>query len=596
MFVVATAGHVDHGKSTLVRALTGQNPDRWAEERRRGLTIDLGFASTTLPDGQTTAFVDVPGHRRFVPNMLAGVGPVPAVLFVVAADDGWMPQSQEHLDALAALGVRHGVLAITRSDLFEPDFALAEARAALASTELAQMPAVAVSATTGEGVDDVRAALMRLGRQLPAPDPGADVRLWVDRSFTIDGAGTVVTGTLGAGTLRVGDVLTLGSRGREVVVRGLQSLGHDRAEVAAAARVAVNLRGVASADAPRGAALLSPGRWRETDSVDVRLDVVGASRDFDVDGLPSRVVVHCGSAAVPARVRPLGERCARLALSAPLPVRLGDRLILRDPAAQRIPAGAVVLDLAPPPLRRRGDARRRAAVLATSPREPELADLLRRRGYARADDLRAWGVTGVPHANAHGGWLIDPGRAADLAGRLVDLVHAHARRDPLARGLPAAAARRALGLPDPRLVDAVLADPHAAALVTADGLIAAADADHALPATVAAAVDRLHERFRAAPFAAPTADELAELGLGRRELASCAREGALTEIGPGVWLGPDAVESAVIALRSLPSPFTPSQARERLDTSRRVVMPLLEMLGRRGLTHRDGNGGHAVAR
>lgn len=187
MFVVATAGHVDHGKSTLVRALTGEEPDRWDEERRRGLTIDLGYASTTLGDGRTVAFVDVPGHRRFVPNMLAGIGPVPAVMFVVAADDGWMPQSAEHLDALAALRVRHGILVITRSDLLDPELALAEAREEMAGTPLADIPAVCVSAVTGEGMDALRAELARLGSVLPPPDRDADVRLWVDRAFTIGG-------------------------------------------------------------------------------------------------------------------------------------------------------------------------------------------------------------------------------------------------------------------------------------------------------------------------------------------------------------------------------------------------------------------------
>src|SRR3712207_3930312 len=191
MHVLATAGHVDHGKSTLVRALTGMEPDRWAEERRRGTTIDLGFAWTTLPSGRTVAFVDVPGHERFVGTMLAGVGPVPAVLLVVAADEGWMPQSAEHVDALSALGVREGLLVISRSDLMEPDLALADAREHLAGTPLADVPAVAVSAATGAGMPALRRALDDLVARLPAPDPGADVRLWVDRAFTIRGAGTV---------------------------------------------------------------------------------------------------------------------------------------------------------------------------------------------------------------------------------------------------------------------------------------------------------------------------------------------------------------------------------------------------------------------
>ena len=274
MQVVATAGHVDHGKSTLVRALTGMEPDRWAEERRRGMTIDLGFAWTTLDGGVEVAFVDVPGHERFVTTMLAGVGPVPAVLLVVAADEGWMPQSAEHVDALTALGVRHGLLVVTRSDLMEPELARDEARAHLAGTPLADIPAVCVSAATGDGMGTLQAALADLAASLPVPDPKADIRLWVDRAFTIRGAGTVVTGTLPAGTLRVDDELELVVAERapdRVTVRGLQSLGEPHGRVAGVARVAVNLRGVPREAVARGDVLLTPGRWRPTAELDVRL-------------------------------------------------------------------------------------------------------------------------------------------------------------------------------------------------------------------------------------------------------------------------------------------------------------------------------------
>ena len=195
MQVIATAGHVDHGKSALVRALTGMEPDRWAEERSRGMTIDLGFAWLTLPSGEQLAFVDVPGHERFVPNMLAGVGPVPGVLFVVAADEGWMPQSAEHLAVLDALRIRHGLLAVTRSDLADPGPALAQAAAEIAATSLGAVESVAVSAVTGAGLPELRAALARMAAALPGPDPGAAVRVWVDRAFSITGSGTVVTGT-----------------------------------------------------------------------------------------------------------------------------------------------------------------------------------------------------------------------------------------------------------------------------------------------------------------------------------------------------------------------------------------------------------------
>ncbi len=271
MQVIATAGHVDHGKSALVRALTGMEPDRWAEERRRGLTIDLGFGWTTLPGGERVAFVDVPGHERFVPNMLAGVGPVPAVLFVVAADGGWMPQSAEHLAAVDAVGIRHGLLAVTRCDLADPGPATRQALGWLSRTSLGAVPAVAVSAVTGAGLPELRDALARLVAALPVPDPAAPVRLWVDRSFSIRGAGTVVTGTLPAGTLTTGQELLLTPSLRPARIRGLESMNEPVTSATGVTRVAVNLRGV-PADVPaRGMALTEAGRWTLTRLLDVRL-------------------------------------------------------------------------------------------------------------------------------------------------------------------------------------------------------------------------------------------------------------------------------------------------------------------------------------
>ncbi|TMR19450.1 GTP-binding protein [Nonomuraea zeae] len=327
MYVIATAGHVDHGKSTLVRALTGIEPDRWAEERRRGMTIDLGFAWTTLPSGRRLAFVDVPGHERFVTNMLAGLGPVPAVMFVLAADQGWQAQSQEHWEAIEALGVDRGLLVVTRCDLMDPAPALEQARARIS------WPALTVSGGTGAGLDELRRGLDLLVSSLPAPDAGAPVRLWIDRAFTIKGAGTVVTGTLAAGTIRTGDLLVLDDE--RVRVKGLQVTGEPVDEVTATARVAVNLRGVERERAARGKALLAPDAWLTTGVVDARTDAragasgaprqagahVDARMDARVDGrgevrvapwrvdggpVPREAVLHIGSASVPVRLRPLG--------------------------------------------------------------------------------------------------------------------------------------------------------------------------------------------------------------------------------------------------------------------------------------------------
>src|SRR3954451_22284078 len=238
--VVATAGHVDHGKSTLVRELTGQEPDRLEEEHRRGLSIELGYCWTSLDDVGEVAFVDVPGHERFLSTTLSGIGPVPAAMLVVAADDPWMPQAAEHLAALDAFGVRVGVLVVTRSDLADPAPALSHARAEVDRTSLSGCPAVTVSGRTGEGLDELRAVLAPVLAREPA-DPDADVRLWVDRVFSVAGAGTVVTGTLPGGTLRPGDDLAFGPD--LVRVRGLESLGRARSEVSGPARVALRLGG-----------------------------------------------------------------------------------------------------------------------------------------------------------------------------------------------------------------------------------------------------------------------------------------------------------------------------------------------------------------
>ncbi|MEV6693797.1 selenocysteine-specific translation elongation factor [Micromonospora sp. NPDC051196] len=574
MLVVATAGHVDHGKSTLVRALTGMEPDRWAEERRRGMTIDLGFAWTTLPSGVTVAFVDVPGHERFVPNMLAGVGPVPAAVVVVAADEGWMPQSAEHLAALDALGVAYGLLVVTRADLADPGPVLRQARAQLAATSLRGVEAVAVSAVTGAGLPELRAALDRLAARLPTPSTEGAVRLWVDRSFTVRGSGTVVTGTLGAGQLRVGTELVLASSGEPVRVRGLHRLGQPCQQVGPVARVAVNLRGIARDRIARGDALLTAGRFGMTDLVDVQL--VG---DPAAD-LPASLTLHVGSAALPVRVRPLGPDTVRLRLVRPLPLLVGDRALLRDPGRHHVAGGVTVLDVAPPPLRRRGAAAARAAVLASMDGRADLAGELRRRGLVRADDLRRAGVP-VSVSPVCGDWLADPEHWRQLGGRLVDAVAEHARTHPLEPGAPVEVLRQRLDLPDRALVEALVRPP----LRLVAGRVGRADAD-ALPEPVARALALLGEELTARPFRAPEADRLAAVGLGTREIGAAVRAGVLLRLTGNVLLPSGAPQQAVRVLAALPQPFTLSSARQALDTTRRVAVPLLELLDRQGSTRR----------
>ncbi|GHI01884.1 translation elongation factor [Streptomyces cellostaticus] len=579
MRVLATAGHVDHGKSALVRALTGMEPDRHEEERRRGLTLDLGFVWTRLgADGEHLAFVDVPGHERFVATMLAGVGPVPAVLFVVAADQGWQPQSQEHLAVLDALGVRHAVLAVTRGDLADPEPVRADAVQRLAATSLGTVPSVAVSAVTGAGLDELRRELALLAEELPVPAADADLRLWLDRAFTVRGHGTVVTGTLGAGTLRVGDRLVTGGGPAVLRVRGLQSLREERTEVSGVARVAVNVHGPAVGDLRRGQVLLTPDRWLHTDVIDARIT------GEPVADLPRSLTLHLGTAAVPVTVRPLGEDIARLTLHRTLPLRIGDRAVLREPGGSRVPRGVTVLDVRPPRLTRRGAARARAAELAHLTGRPDGAAELRRRKLIRRADLLAMGAP-PPAEPVTGDWLADETYWTALRDRLASEVSRHAREHPLEPGLPAEAARHLLGLPDRTLVDALArATPR---LRSSQGRLYGADTLRpTLPPPVRAAVDAVRRDLARTPFRAPEADRLARLGLTRKALAAAVSAGALLRIADGIVLLPGADAEAADVLRRLPQPFTPSEARRALDTTRRVAVPLLEHLDDQGHTER----------
>ncbi len=584
MQVIATAGHIDHGKSTLVRALTGQDPDRLAEERRRGLTIELGYCWTTLPDVGEVAFVDVPGHERFVSTMLAGIGPVPAVLFVVAADDPWMPQAAEHLAALDAFDVRHGVVAVTRADLSDPAPMIAQTQAQLGGTSLATARIVPVSARNGSGLDTLRDALVAMTAGLSTPPPDAPIRLWVDRRFHVRGAGTVVTGTLPAGRIRVGDELRHGAA--KLRVRGIESLGRPVDEVEGVARVALRLGAGVPEQVRRGVALVSPGQWRVTDVADIW-----------VEGqvpVPERPLVHIGSAAVGARFRPLGLHLGRLSLERALPLHVGDRAVLRDPGSRTL-WGAVVLDPQPPPLGRRGSARLRAEALKGSSGSPEVADELRRRRVARVSELMRIGV-GVDegHLDAvavrSGDWLLDKAEVPRLQQELRAMVDERRRSMPLDAALPLSVAAKSLGLPAPELVSALVQPP----LEVVEGRVV--DRLVTLPQPLLDALRQLEEQLAGAPFAAPGADRLAELGLDRAAQAAAEKAGRLLRLGDGVVLLPGAERAAAEALADLPQPFTTSEARIRLGTSRRVVLPLLGLLDARRLTRRLADDRREVVR
>ncbi len=587
MQVVATAGHVDHGKSALLQALTGTDPDRWALEKRRGMTLDLGFVWTRVPSG-LLAFVDVPGHQRFVPTMLAGVGPVPAVVFVVAADQGWSAQSSEHLAALDALGVGEGVLVVTRCDLADPQAATQQALDRLGATSLRGVGCVPVSARTGMGMPALRDALDQMVARLPEPDPGADVRLWVDRAFSVKGAGTVVTGTLQAGRIAVGDRLSHNGEG-EMLVRGMQTLGEDVDACDGVSRVALNLRGTDRDQLHRGSTLTTPRAWWFASVLDVRLGPDASLRAENghdsVPRLPEQMVLHVGAAAVPVRVRPLGTAHARLATVRPLPLRIGDRLVLREPGSHRL-LGAVTLDVAPPALaRRRGAAASRGTDLGAHGAIPDGAGELARRGMVRPDRLRQWG-SDVPAGEVLAGWLVHPRRAADLRAALGRAAE-EAVADPLAPGAPPAQLAAAAGLDDARLVQHLLP----AGWVMRAGRVVRARSV-VLPAEVVLALDELAAQVSGTVRSLDRGD-LAARGMGPRELAAAEGAGRLLRLEDAVVVLAPVVPAVLDALAErdpAAAGLTLAQVRDAWGCSRRVALAVLAYLSQRSLARRGADG------
>lgn len=607
MHVVATAGHVDHGKSALVRALTDMDPDRWAEEKRRGLTIDLGFVWTTLPSGTDLAFVDVPGHEKFLGNMFAGVGPAPVVIFVVAADEGWQEQSTDHRDAVRALDIRHGLIALTRADRADATRraeVTAQVRHELAGTALADAPLVEVSAHTGEGIAQMRQVLDEVLAQVPAPDPQARVRVWIDRAFSVKGAGTVVTGTLSAGTLRVGDKLELASPDdtRAVEVRGLHSENTAHEVLEPTSRVAVNLRGISADAIHRGHSLLSSGAWELVEQIDV-------CRTFGQDfyELPQNIVVHIGTAGLEAHVRPLSADYARLSLAHPLPLQLLDRFVVRSPGGRHVSAGVQVIDVYPPELNRRGAARRRAEELelladaspsdatstpAASPSpftDPTV--YVQRVGYVPVGKLRRAGFTvDDPAAPPQGiiafrQWWIAAREITRWKNQLLVALDKHAQDNPLAAGMPRKAAMDTLDLQEDALLGIAVA---AAKVEQVDGVLRVPGHKVDLGAAEVS-VAKLEAWLADDPFAAPEADELQELRLGAKQLAAAENAGRLLRLGQGIVLLPGAPQEAKKRIAQLEQPFTLSAARKALSTTRRVAIPLLEYLDEQGITRRlDG--------
>jgi selenocysteine-specific elongation factor len=563
--VVATAGHVDHGKSTLVLALTNIDPDRFAEEKRRGLTIDLGFAWTTLPSGRGIAFVDVPGHVRFLKNMLAGVGAVDACLFVVAATEGWKPQSEEHLRILELLGITHGVIALTKVGVVDDDHAeLARLDVIdhVEGTFLEGAEIVGVDAPTGVGLGALRLALDRLLTDTPTAADQARPRLWVDRSFAAPGAGTVVTGTLTGGSIAVGDEFVVASDAGEqtVRVRGLQSLGQAHEKLGPGNRTAVNLVGVHHHEVARGHALLRPGQWHRTQTADASLRVLDAL-DHEVSRRGA-YVAYIGSGEHPVRLRILGPDAiapgesglVRLHLPIALPLVPGDRYVLRESGRSETVGGGEILDIAP--------------ALRASRAQPDRSvdRVIAERGWVDAGELER--LTGERRPATVGRWVVDPDALADTVDRLRAMVNA---AGPL--GLDVAAL-------DER--DRAVLSTLDAVHVTGGRAATAGVGDPLAGHPFVAALE-------AAPFMPPGATEL---GVDRAELRELVRRDLVVE-QDGVWFAPAAIDQAAATvgalLRARPEGVTVAEVREALGTTRKWAVPLLTVLDARGVTRRRGD-------
>ena len=410
---VGTAGHIDHGKTWLVRALTGKDTDRLPEEQRRGISIDLGYAPLELPDGRVLSVVDVPGHERFVRAMVAGATGIDLFLLVLDAGEGARPQTHEHLAILRLLGVERGVVAVTKADAVDEetlDLALAEARELVPDAEV-----VAVSAKEGTGLDDLLIALGRAADEARRPGSAGATRLYVDRAFTLRGIGTVVTGTLWSGSIGAGDVLRVEPEGREVRVRSVQVHDHEVERAESGQRVALSLPGVERSEIRRGEALVTPGAFPVGYRLDVTLDELAPIPDN------ARLSVHHGTSRVPARVARVGQRWAQLRLSEPIVAARGDRLVLRTNTTV---GGGTVLDPAPP--RHRDPARlerlERGDVAATI-HEPVHVDSLRHVLDGEPDDVERAGP-----------WLYSAAWRDEFERDLRSRIE---RADPLDPGVPA---------------------------------------------------------------------------------------------------------------------------------------------------------------
>ena len=643
-FILATAGHVDHGKSALVKALTGTDPDRLPEEKARGITIDLGFAHLALPApappdvpppsaaaGFEVGIIDVPGHEDFVKNMVAGVGSIDLALFVVAADDGWMPQTEEHLQILEYLGVTRAVVALTKIDLVQGSEAgaVAAVREQLAASAFADAPIVGTSTVTGQGFTELKTTLTRSLTLTPPPRDVGKPRLPVDRVFSLRGIGTVVTGTLSGGTLRRGQAVVIQPCGRASRIRALQNYGQEVEVSGPGRRTALNLPdveahsatqpgGVARGDVLTLAELGGPATTLEVvvqKSPRLREGAAGGARPVKHGGL---VRVHYGSADAAARLllldpgelRPGERRLGQLRFEKPVFACAGDRFILRDWAERATLAGGVVLDAEARRRDWRGTGRRQfleararaleslpAFILAQLARDGVVhrARLLVRSRFSAVEVAAAAGqLVAAGKLVAAGELLADASWWKELCQRAAARIEADHEAHPERQGLPLSDLRAGLGdaAAGPGVFEALIADLGRNGFLTSGVVIRRGSHRPALPAHLEAAGNRLRAALAAKPFDPPSRKELAPDTTSQQALRFLLETGEAVEIGSEVVLAAEAFGRAKRTIGDqlrAGGPATVSALRQALGSSRRILVPLLERLDREGFTRRQGD-------
>lgn len=615
-FIVGTAGHIDHGKTSLVRALTGTDTDQLKEEKERGITIDLGFASGTFPNDITLSWIDVPGHERFIGNMLAGAAGIDMVVLVVAATEGVMPQTREHFEICRMLGVRRGLIALTKSDLVDADgleLAEADVRALVAGSFLEGEPVIAVSSRTGAGIERLRAALSGIAREMENRAASGNFRLPVDRAFVMKGFGTVVTGTVFNGCAGLEQTLTLLPSGKPVRVRGIQVHGHPASEACRGRRAALNLAGVDVAEVHRGDTVVEPGAYRLTREFDVQLELLPSAPELP----PLHPVhFHMATSATVAKMRfhgragraaPGSRVFARVYTEAPLVALPGDHFILRRFSPLETIGGGIILDNQPPRLRRNQPEDEKLRILAAgnpanalilAVKESEagcaLASLIPRLGLPEPDLRSLVERSGLRVAGPQGDWLLAAEQSEALAARLQGILAAFHASSPMLPGMGKEQLRAALGAPWPgtafdwfieqdsrfqRDGDTVRLSVHRPTLSEAE----------------AQASRKLENLFLAAGLRPPAvADALRESGIDSKTaltiLQNLIREGRLVKVGQTLVFHKQNIAEAVGLLRERRGrQFTVAEFKEWTGVSRKYAIPLLEFLDRQRITRRTGD-------